>query len=307
MHKLLITGDESSKLYWIDKLSKQNLLDVKLTLDCEDKDINIIFGHEKNIFSLNLNKYQDLKWIQLLSAGVSNPKNINIVNQKILTTSKGIHGRAMFEYIFYGLLHLNNKEAFACSNFMSWERHRRNLTFTDNQTILLVGCGNIGSYLAGCFNSLGLSVHACVNNLRSINNVDKVFDNLENTDLKQYDFIISSLPFTYQTENFFDSQFFSSLSPNAVFVNIGRGETVDELALERALSTLAIKGAILDTFSCEPVLFDNFKLNGYSNCICTPHISGFFNQSHDSFLRKFVKDYKLFLKDRLRSDSNDKY
>ena len=46
---------------------------------------------------------------------------------------------------------------------------------------------------------------------------------------------------------------FSLMKPSAVFMNIGRGPTVKEDDLVRALKEKMIAGAVLDVFTLEPL------------------------------------------------------
>jgi phosphoglycerate dehydrogenase-like enzyme len=61
------------------------------------------------------------------------------------------------------------------------------------------------------------------------------------------------LPFTPETENFYTYDTFKMMKPNAVFINIGRGASVVENDLIKALKDKVIAGAYLDVFSVEPL------------------------------------------------------
>lgn len=60
---------------------------------------------------------------------------------------------------------------------------------------------------------------------------------------------------------------------SAFFINIGRGEVVEEEALIRALQTKEIAGAGLDVFVTEPLEQEN-PLWEMENVIITPHTAG---------------------------------
>ena len=62
------------------------------------------------------------------------------------------------------------------------------------------------------------------------------------------------------------------MQPHAYFVNIARGELVDETALARALAAGRIAGAALDVFEQEPLI--QSPLFALDNVILTPHQAG---------------------------------
>ena len=71
----------------------------------------------------------------------------------------------------------------------------------------------------------------------------------------------------------FDAAAFATMRPGAWFVNVGRGEIVDEPALIAALGDGHIGGAGLDVFATEPLPHDS-PLWSMPNVIITPHSSG---------------------------------
>jgi lactate dehydrogenase-like 2-hydroxyacid dehydrogenase len=66
------------------------------------------------------------------------------------------------------------------------------------------------------------------------------------------DTLVSVAPGTASTEKAVDKEVLEALGPDGVFVNIGRGSTVDEAALATALADGTIRAAGLDVFANEP-------------------------------------------------------
>ncbi len=88
--------------------------------------------------------------------------------------------------------------------------------------------------------------------------------------LANSDFISMHLPDTPESRGFLQEKHFRQMKRNALFINTGRGPTVVESALIRALKKGWIAGAGLDVFETEPTKPDN-PLHGMSNVILSPH------------------------------------
>mmetsp|Transcript_4524 Transcript_4524/g.7704 ORF Transcript_4524/g.7704 Transcript_4524/m.7704 type:complete len:80 (-) Transcript_4524:209-448(-) len=73
------------------------------------------------------------------------------------------------------------------------------------------------------------------------------------------------------TDNFFNkANTFDHMKKSAIFMNIGRGTTLDEDDLATALHSQRIAGAVLDVFKKEPLAKSN-RLWYAPNLFMTPH------------------------------------
>ena len=88
--------------------------------------------------------------------------------------------------------------------------------------------------------------------------------------LTKSDFISMHLPATPEAVGFLKEHHFKQMKKTAIFVNTGRGPTVVESALIKALQEGWIAGAGLDVFEIEPPKPDNPLLK-MSNVILSPH------------------------------------
>ena len=88
--------------------------------------------------------------------------------------------------------------------------------------------------------------------------------------LKHSDFISMHLPATPEAVGFLKEKHFRQMKPNAIFINTGRGPTVDEAALIKALQEKWIAGAGLDVLAIEPPKPDNALL-AMPHIILAPH------------------------------------
>ena len=75
----------------------------------------------------------------------------------------------------------------------------------------------------------------------------KDFKNLES--ISSYDYIVNVLPLNEHTNQIVDSSFFKMMHSSAYFINVGRGNTVNEFALAEAIYQGQIAGAGLDVHS----------------------------------------------------------
>ena len=88
--------------------------------------------------------------------------------------------------------------------------------------------------------------------------------------LSRSDFISMHLPATPEAVGFLKERHFREMKPNAIFINTGRGPTVAEPALIKALQEKWIAGAGLDVFETEPPQPDNPLLK-MPHVVLSPH------------------------------------
>lgn len=114
----------------------------------------------------------------------------------------------------------------------------------------IFGMGRIGLAIARRIEAFGLPVS--YHNRRPVDGVSYAyFDSLVEL-AANVDTLISVAPSTPQTQKAVNAEILRALGPTGVFVNIGRGNTVDEAALAAALADGTIQAAGLDVFENEP-------------------------------------------------------
>jgi phosphoglycerate dehydrogenase-like enzyme len=104
------------------------------------------------------------------------------------------------------------------------------------------------------------------------------------------DAVAVTTPLNGDTRGMFDAAAFAAMRPGAWFVNVGRGEVVDERALVDALARGHIGGAGLDVFAAEPLPNDS-PLWSMPNVIVTPHSSGTTDRSHRRSIELFLDNF----------------
>jgi phosphoglycerate dehydrogenase-like enzyme len=84
------------------------------------------------------------------------------------------------------------------------------------------------------------------------------------------DALVMTAPHTPESEGMLDAAAFAAVRPGAMFVNIGRGQTVDHEALVAALQSGRIAFAALDVTDPEPLPADS-PLWAMPNVLISPH------------------------------------
>jgi len=132
----------------------------------------------------------------------------------------------------------------------------------------IFGMGRIGMAIARRLEAFGLPV--AYHNRRPVEGVSYPFHATLKELAEAVDTLISVAPGTPQTARAVDAEILESLGPDGVFVNIGRGSTVDEAALAAALADGTIAAAGLDVFADEPNVPQ--ALLDAPNTVLLPHI-----------------------------------
>ncbi|VVC30904.1 D-isomer specific 2-hydroxyacid dehydrogenase, NAD-binding domain conserved site,D-isomer specific 2- [Cinara cedri] len=88
---------------------------------------------------------------------------------------------------------------------------------------------------------------------------------------KNNDFIVVAASLNEDTKFIVSREWFATMKPNAILVNIGRGQLIDQGALVEALQEKKIRGAGLDVMTPEPLPLDHPMIN-LDNVLLLPHV-----------------------------------
>lgn len=218
----------------------------------------ILLG-EPGLIPQVLPKLKQLKWVQSTWAGVDPLLKNGLRRDYQLTNARGVFGASMAEFVFGYLLFFERRilERYHLQMDHQWDVSGNG--YLKEKTIGLLGVGSIGKHLASTARHFGMKVHGYTRTSEPMDQLDKLFH--EETLLefsRGLDYVINCLPGTPRTRLMLDERFFSSLSANAIFINIGRGSTVDEKALAHALTSGHLRAAVLDVFAEEPLPADHY-------------------------------------------------
>jgi phosphoglycerate dehydrogenase-like enzyme len=218
-----------------------------------------------------------LRVVQSFSAGVDYLLPL-IPPEVMLCNAAGVHDASVSEWVVAVILAMRRRlpEFGELQKRAEWVRdlaepdHFSNHPIDDleDRTVLVLGYGSIGKALAARLAPFGARVVGVAQHARP----DAVTAESLPLLLPEADVVVDLLPLTEETRKFVDAKFFSEMKPGAIFVNAGRGGTVDTDALLDALRTGRIRAA-LDVTDPEPLPADH-PLWKEPNVLITPHIAG---------------------------------
>jgi len=140
-------------------------------------------------------------------------------------------------------------------------------------SVAVLGLGELGALAATEIARQGYDTHGWATRPRDLAGVtvhcgDAALGDL----LAQSDIVVCMLPLTPGTRKRLDASAFAAMKPGAAFVNVSRGEVVDEAALVDALRSGHLSGATLDVFETEPLAADH-PLWSMPGVLITPHLA----------------------------------
>lgn len=115
--------------------------------------------------------------------------------------------------------------------------------------------------------------------------------------LQRSDIVSMHAPSTPETYHMLKEEHFRLMKPQAIFINVGRGSSVDETALIRALQEGWIATAGLDVFELEPPDATN-PLLSMSNVVLSPHVGSASTRMKPESRRRIGQEIALVLTGR---------
>lgn len=261
---------------------------------------DIIFRHEKDIsFSddikdidlmvctnpfdkIDIGQFSNLKWIQLLTAGINQVPEEKILKKGItLTNNRGGYSIPIAEWIVLKILEMykNSKEFYERQNKKIWKMDTSLLEVYD-KTIGFLGTGSIAQEAARRLNGFGVNIIGINSNGNDTEYFHKCYNTTKIKEIvSTFDVLVIAAPYTEKTHHIIDRNIFDNMKDGVYIVNIARGSIIDEKALINNLRSGKVKKAALDVFEIEPLPNDS-PLWEMDNVIISPHNSWSSEMNH---------------------------
>jgi phosphoglycerate dehydrogenase-like enzyme len=263
-------------------------------VDFAKVDVLIAFG--MGITDALFTRMPELKWVQSLATGVDHfLRSKTLPAGVILTSGRGIHGPAMRETVLHLMLSVSHdsNRLVADKNASRWER--RPWPLLAGKTAAVIGTGVAGSAIGTALQALGMHVVGVSATPRAVDGFDEVLPREQLVRAAaEADYLVNVLPADAPNLKLFGPEIFAAMKPRAFFINVGRGETVDETALIEALQTRRIAGAGLDVFATEPLPATS-PLWKMPHVFMAPHVGGLFEEYAQMAMPLIVRNMRAFL------------
>ncbi|MDN5822130.1 MAG: phosphoglycerate dehydrogenase, partial [Brachybacterium sp.] len=138
---------------------------------------------------------------------------------------------------------------------------------------LVWGFGQIGQTLAPTLRALGAEVRGAARSAGTRSGFEVIAESEVLAALPEVDVLINILPATEATTGIVGREALAALPDHAVLLNVGRGATVDQVALREALEAGTLGGAAVDVTDPEPLPQDD-PLWDAPRLLITPHAAG---------------------------------
>lgn len=227
-----------AELYWLDKLSDQELTDLLPTIDCLYVQL-----WPSRLDKGGLSKMTKLSFVQSGLAGVNHIPFGNLGEDVVVSSNAGAYSEEVGEFV-WGLLLSAAKRIVKLDNSMKRKQFTRTPTIElgkevkvlQGRTLGIAGYGGIGRYVAKIGSAFGMEI---VVYCRSKPRDDvEYFQGREGLELMlpKCDALVLALPLTNATRNLLGARELGLMKRDAILVNVARGEIVDQRALYNHLS-----------------------------------------------------------------------
>jgi phosphoglycerate dehydrogenase-like enzyme len=225
-----------------------------------------------------------LAWAHHTQAGVSNLAGSDLWDSEVtLTSSRGaVTATAIAEYALAAAAHFARglHEAARQKAAGQFTRDGYQMRTLHGATMGVIGLGGIGQEVARLSRAAGMRVigtrRSVTAPLTDADGADRVLPAGQILEVAaESDFLVICSQLTAETHGFINARVFAAMKPDAVLINVARGEEVDEEALVEAVTAGRIRGAVLDVYAGELAgQPPRPELTALPQILLTPHISG---------------------------------
>jgi phosphoglycerate dehydrogenase-like enzyme len=263
---------------------------------------DVLWDVPRNVEQLALARR--LRWVQMTSTGVGQlMKNLGLRPEVLVTTARGVHAAPLGEFVFMvllahwrGLGHLQAEQ-----RAHRWTRYCG--AGVAGRRLVVIGAGDLARGLAERARAFGMTTVAVARDTAKTRTHDGLFDEIRprgdlHAVLASADAVVVTVPHTPETEGMIDRAAFAAMKPGVVFVNIARGQVIDEGALLDGLKSGRIGFAALDVATTEPLPSES-PFWSLPNVLISPHSASTVVGENAKIVEIFCWNLRCWLDGRL--------
>jgi phosphoglycerate dehydrogenase-like enzyme len=244
------------------------------------------------------NMAPNLRWVHSFSAGVNNMLFPELVESDVpLTNSRGVFSRSLAEFAIAAAMFFAKdlRRMLRQQRAGIWEEFDVEELY--GHTMGIVGYGSIGRAVAERAHDFGMKIIA-VRRRPELGAGDALADRVLPPSglldlMAASDYVTVATPLTDDTRGLIGESQLRAMKNTGVLINIGRGPSVDESALARALDERWIRGAALDVFDTEP-LPQGHPFYTLDNVLLSPHSADHTPGWEEASMRFFLENFERF-------------
>ena len=258
-----------------------------------NSDVVAIVGSRAMAIKVAGMSFPSLKLFQLTSAGFDYVPLEKYKEKGIMVANAGsTYSIPIAETVVFGILLMAKKIRKNPNNRrFKFTRGYTEITELSRKKVLIMGAGNIGTAVADRLQGFEMQIDGYdpyCNEKTQYTNILRTRKELVKN-IKEYDYIVSTMPDNEQTKNFINAELFKEMKPTAVIVNVGRKAVFDQNDFYKALKAKKIKGAVLDMFEKIPNPFTN-KFRRLRNVVVLPGVAAISQEVNERLKQHIYKN-----------------
>jgi len=271
------------------------------TAAIETADIILSWNPPKEFADNEYALMKKARLMQLLSAGADHVPFKLFPETLVVAGNVGAYAQPMAEHVMAMTLALakNLRESdkkLAAGNF---DQHAVSRSL-HGATCAVLGFGGIGKATASLMRAFGVRILAVNTSGKTDEEVDFIgtTKDLEYV-LSHADIVVISMPLSRSTKGLIGERELTWMKPDAILVNVARGEIIDEQALYEHLKSHPEFKAGIDAWWVEPFRHGRFEMHypflDLPNVLGSPHNSGMVPEALAEATREAVENVKRFM------------
>ncbi len=245
-----------------------------------------------------------LRWVQLSSAGYTRYDRDDLraafrTRGAVMSNSSHVFDEPCAQHLATMMFALARRLPSCLNNqrgvrrWLQGQAGDRQSRLLTGQTVFIYGFGAIARRLAEILAPLRMRLFGVRRTPSGDEGVSILTQAEADARLGEADHVVNILPHNGSTGHFFGRERLARCKAGARFYNVGRGATVDQVALAAALREGPLEAAFLDVTDPEP-LPPEHELWVLPNCFITPHVAGSHSDEDERLVRHFLGNLERF-------------